>query len=171
MRLRSIPCTAKVTKLKNNTNNMYTSKQNLGNVSPLETASKQPEADVAWHGDSKQVLSDFPLEVKQNLGYALWQVQKGLTPSDLKIMREVGKGAFELRDQDVSGWYRVIYRKPRAGVLHVLHCFRKQTNRTEQKDIQTARERLKKVEAAEVREKRNEKQRRRAPHPNEGKRS
>lgn len=151
--------------LRRHTKNVYTSKQNLGNVPEEETSGHTAEADVEWHGDSRQVLSGFPPEVKQNLGYALRQVQQGLTPSDLKIMREVGNGAFELRDQDVSGWYRVIYRRPKAGVLHVLHCFQKQTNRTEQKDIDTARKRLKRVEAAELRGKRDEKHRRHVdPH-------
>jgi phage-related protein len=154
------------------TNHVYTSKQNFGNVAKQEISGPSRESDVDWHGDSRQALCGFPQEVRQNLGYALWQVQQGLAPSDLKIMREVGKGAFELRDQDVSGWYRVIYRKPkaRADILHVLHCFQKQTNRTEQRDIETARERLKRIEAAELREKRNEKHRRRSD-PHSGQRS
>lgn len=141
---------------------MYTSKQNFGNVHVNETTGHQQEADVEFHGDSLDVISGFPQSVKANLGYALRQVQKGLTPSDLKIMREVGKGAYELRDQDERAWYRVIYRKPKAGVLHVLHCFEKQSNRTEQRDIETARERLKGIEAAELQEKRHAKQQRRA---------
>ena len=160
----------KIIPLKAHTKKVYTSKQNFGNVPERKISSGQPDAEVEWHGNSKDVLSGFPAEVKQNLGYGLRQVQQGLTPSDLKIMREVGSGAFELRDQDVSGWYRVIYRKPKAGVLHVLHCFQKQTNRTEQKDIETARERLKRVEAAERWEKRDEKHRRRV-NPDQGKRS
>jgi phage-related protein len=127
------------------------------------------DADVEWHGDSLEIISGFPEDVKQNLGYALRQVQKGLSPADFKIMRGVGKGAYELRDQDERAWYRVIYRKPKAGVLHVLHCFEKQTNSTAQRDIETARERLKRVEAAELLEKRNEK--RQQVHPPKRQRS
>jgi phage-related protein len=34
---------------------------------------------------------------------------------------------------------------PRGGLIFVLHCFQKKTNQTEQRDIDTARERLKLV--------------------------
>jgi len=81
---------AKIIPLKGHTKKVYTSKQNFGNVPQHETGSNQSDADVEWHGNSKDVLSGFPPEVKQNLGYGLRRVQQGLTPSDLKIMREVG---------------------------------------------------------------------------------
>lgn len=145
--------------MKKYTKKTYTSKQNFGNVSAQERSGKGDDVDVEWHGDSLDVISGFPLGAKQNLGYALRQVQQGLTPSDVKIMRTVGDGCFELRDQDERAWYRIIYRKPKRGVLHVLHCFEKQTSQTEQQDIDTARKRLSEVISAELKEKRNDKRR------------
>jgi phage-related protein len=38
-------------------------------------------------------------------------------------------------------WYRVLYVKL-EGVVYILHCFKKKTNQTPLKDINTARARL-----------------------------
>jgi phage-related protein len=57
----------------------------------------------------------------------------------------MGPGVFELRDQDESAWYRVIYLSRVRGVIHVLHCFEKQSRETPMKEINTARQRLKVV--------------------------
>ena len=60
-------------------------------------------------------------------------------------MGTVGPGVYELREQDERAWYRVIYLKQIAGVVHVLHCFEKRSAQTEVKDIGVARERLKRL--------------------------
>jgi phage-related protein len=56
-------------------------------------------------------------------------------------MAPVLPGVFELRDEDQDFWYRVLYGQT-GGVVYVLHCFRKKTNKTSQSDIKSARERL-----------------------------
>jgi phage-related protein len=66
-------------------------------------------------------------------------------PLDSKPMRTVGQGVYELRDQDERAWYRVFYLKKSADVVYVLHCFEKRTTQTEQKDIDVAKERLKRL--------------------------
>jgi len=50
-------------------------------------------------------------------------------------------GVFELRGDDKDFWYRVLYIKL-EGVVYVLHCFTKKTNKTPLKDIEIARGRL-----------------------------
>jgi len=102
-------------------------------------------AQVAWIGDSLDVLRGFPAAVQGDLGYALEQVQRGQIPLDSKPMRTVGPGVYELRDQDERAWYRVFYLKKIANVIYVLHCFEKRTAQTEQKDIEVAKERLKRL--------------------------
>ncbi|HET9284501.1 MAG TPA: type II toxin-antitoxin system RelE/ParE family toxin [Candidatus Angelobacter sp.] len=87
----------------------------------------------------------FPSGAQQDLGYALYQVQLGQMPPDSKTMKIVGSGVYELREQDERAWYRVFYLKKIAGVVYVLHCFEKQTAQTEQKDINVAKERLKRL--------------------------
>ena len=108
-------------------------------------ASAASLAEVAWLGDSLDVLRAFPAAVQGDLGYALYQVQLGQMPPDSKPMRTVGPGVYELRDQDERAWYRVFYLKKIADVVYVLHCFEKRTAQTERKDIEVAKERLKRL--------------------------
>jgi phage-related protein len=86
-------------------------------------------ADVWWWGKSKGALSRFPDKVKQNLGYSLRLLQQGEEPTDYRPLPSVGKGLFELRDQDKDGWYRVIYLSRTNDVIHVVHAFEKDTGR------------------------------------------
>jgi phage-related protein len=111
------------------------------------------EAAIAWEGDSKEVISSFPDEVRQNLGFQLRRLRQGQQPSDYRPMPSIGQGVFELRDQDGRAWYRVIYLSRIRNVLHVLHCFEKKSRGTPQKDIGVARQRLRQVKARTVREK------------------
>ena len=121
----------------------YTSKQYDDKLASSPPAT--PLADVVWLGDALEVLRGFPAPVQGDLGYALYQVQLGQMPPDSKPMRTVGPGVYELRDQDERAWYRVFYLKKIANLVYVLHCFEKRTAQTEQKDIEVARERLKRL--------------------------
>jgi len=112
---------------------------------------------VIFQGDSKRVLQSFPDGVRNDLGYALYRLQLGQTPPDRKPVQAVGAGVYELREGDARAWYRVLYIR-RQKVIQVLHCFEKRTNAIEQKDIETAKTRLKRVLEAEREEKRNAKQ-------------
>jgi phage-related protein len=112
---------------------------------------------VRWQGNSLEVLRSFPDAVKQNIGGDLSRLESGDPPLDSKPMGSVLPGVSELRDQYGRAWYRLLYI-PRGGLIFVLHCFQKKTNQTEQKDIETARERLKVVnETIAVRKKKNAK--------------
>ncbi len=105
------------------------------------------EAAIAWEGDSKEVISAFPDEVKQNLGFQLRLLQQGEQTTDYRPMTSVGPGVFELRDQDARSWYRVIYLSRIRDVIHVLHCFEKKSRDAPQREVETARQRLKLVKA------------------------
>jgi phage-related protein len=113
------------------------------------------DAVVAWEGDSKEVISLFPDEVKQNLGFDLRLLQQGQQPTDYRPMSSVGPGVFELRDQDERAWYRVIYLSRIRNVIHVLHCFEKRSRQTPLKEINVARQRLKAVRARMIQEKKH----------------
>jgi phage-related protein len=72
-------------------------------------------------------------------------VQRGLEPEDWKTMRTVGAGVKEIRVRDASGAYRVIYLASRPEAVYVLHCFQKKTEKTNQRDINLARQRFKAI--------------------------
>jgi phage-related protein len=116
----------------------YTSNMYLDNLS-----SDSKRAEVRWMGDSHAIVKSFPKGAKSNLGYDLDRIQRGLSPLDSKPLPGVGRGVFELRDEDERAWYRVIYLKKIEGFIYVLHAFEKRTNQTSQKDLDTAKARLK----------------------------
>jgi len=118
---------------------------------------KDRKIPVVFQGDSRRALQSFPDAVKSDLGYALYRLQLGQTPPDRKPVQAVGPGVFELREGDARAWYRVLYAR-REKVIQVLHCFEKRSNTIEQKDIDTAKTRLKRVLEAEREEKKNAKQ-------------
>jgi len=105
------------------------------------------EAEVWWWGKTKEVVSGFPNGVKRNLGFALRQLQWGEEPADYRPLASVGKGLFELRDQDDSGWYRIIYLSRTDDVIHVVHAFEKDTAKIPEQEKRVAQQNLKKVHA------------------------
>jgi phage-related protein len=60
-------------------------------------------------------------------------------------MASIGKGVWELKESDERAWYRVVYLAKIHGVIHVLHCFEKESRRTDKRDVATVRVRLKQV--------------------------
>jgi phage-related protein len=104
-------------------------------------------ATIAWEGDSKDVLSGFPSQIKSTLGFSLRQIQNGRLPRCRhRSMPSVGKGVWELKDGDESAWYRVMYLARIKNVIHILHCFEKDSRKTDRRDIATAKARLSEVQ-------------------------
>lgn len=97
---------------------------------------------VVWMGSSKADLKGFPTAVKDDMGHQLFLVQCGFEADDWKPMPSVGTGVKEIRMKDVSGIYRTIYLADQPEAVYVLHCFQKKTQRTAQRDIYLARQRL-----------------------------
>ena len=108
--------------------------------------------DVKWWGDSRNVIQQWPASVRATIGADLRRLQKGETPRDWKPFPGLTANAFELRDQDKNGWYRVIYVTIIKGKIIVLHCFKKTSAKTENRDVNIASQRLKLVLAYEHRD-------------------
>ena len=81
---------------------------------------------------------------QEDLAYNLERLQDGLMPLDSKPLNTIGPGVFELRTKDKGIQYRVVYIRMEVGIV-VLHCFTKKTLQTPQHEIDTARQRLKRV--------------------------
>jgi phage-related protein len=137
------------------TRNVYTS-----NTKADDSPDAPSLIPIVFQGDSIRVLQAFPAGVRHDLGYALHRLQLGQAPPDRKAVRTVGAGVYELREQDERAWYRILYVR-RENAIQVLHCFEKRSNSIEQKDIDSAKARFKRVVEAEREEKRDAKQ---APH-------
>ena len=101
---------------------------------------------IHWVGDAKDVLSAFPQTIRGVLGYSLRRLQKGLLPDcDARRMESVGKGVWELKAADERAWYRVIYLTRIGDELYVLHAFEKSSRKTDRRDLEIAKSRLKLV--------------------------
>jgi len=97
-----------------------------------------PPKPVVFVGGALDALRGFPLPARREAGHQIDQVQRGLAPDDWKPMRTVGPGVREIRLRDASGAFRIIYVATFADAIYVLHCFRKQSARTNKTDIDLA---------------------------------
>ena len=100
--------------------------------------------EVVWLGDARRVLVDFPDKVREDLGWNLWQLQKGEVPANSRPMPTIAPGVFELKESDDSSWYRVVYYVRLKNKILVLHCFTKKSRKTDQRDLDLAAQRLRK---------------------------
>ncbi len=58
-------------------------------------------------------------------------------------MKSIGTGVNEIRINDHSGGYRVIYIAKLKDAIYVLHCFEKRSQKTSQADLTLATNRYK----------------------------
>ena len=101
------------------------------------------EKDIAWLGDSLEVLQGFPKAVRIDLGSDLRRLQIGEMPLDSKSMKTVGRGVRELRARDRNNQYRTMYVVKKSEEIVILHSFVKKSKTTQKADIKVATERLK----------------------------
>ena len=104
---------------------------------------------VDFVGSSLEGLKKFPDEVKQDIGYALFEAQQGLKPICAKPLKGFGTGVLEILENSISGTYRVVYTVKFPEVIYVLHCFQKKSTRgvkTPRQDIELIKNRLRFVE-------------------------
>jgi phage-related protein len=99
---------------------------------------------VVWHGDSLDRVRSFPQNARQDAGYQIGRVQRGLEPRDWKHMKTAGRGVMEIRIH-AGGEYRVFYLATVHDAVHVLHAFQKKTRQTRQSDIKLAAARYREV--------------------------
>jgi phage-related protein len=100
---------------------------------------------VTFHGDLLDRIRDFPQDARRDAGHELYQVQRGLDPGDWKPMPAIGLGVREIRIRDAVGAYRVIYIATFADAVHVLHAFRKKSQKASRSDIEVATARLRQL--------------------------
>jgi phage-related protein len=113
-------------------------------------------AAISWEGDSREVLRSWPKPIREDLGVALGEMQAGRAAAlPVRPLQSIAPGVFELKDSDENKWYRMIYLARVADTIYVLHCFTKDTARTERRDLATAQRRLKLVQQRLKEEKKN----------------
>ena len=86
----------------------------------------------------------FPGPARQDIGYQLDRVQRGLAPRDWKPVRSVGPGVMEVRVH-ADNEYRVFYVAKFERAVCVLHAFVKKTRKTSAADIELGRKRYREL--------------------------
>jgi phage-related protein len=100
---------------------------------------------IVWLGSTRDDVSAFPADARQDAGHQLWRVQNGLEPDNWKPMATVGPGVREIRISDDGRAFRVMYVANIGDKVFVLHGFEKKTQKTGQRDIELARKRFKAI--------------------------
>ena len=98
---------------------------------------------LVWHGSSFDDLKAFPASAKQDAGFQLDKVQRGMLPDDWKPMTTIGSGVKEIRIHETAGVFRVIYVTAVEDSIHILHAFHKKDQKTRYADLVLARARFK----------------------------
>lgn len=99
----------------------------------------QQPTPVIWLGSTKKAVQDFPLTVRQAVGFALFQAQLGGKHKDTKPLKGFGgAGVLEIVERFDSDTYRAVYTVKFARVIYVLHAFQKKSK----KGIQTPKQDL-----------------------------
>ncbi len=102
---------------------------------------------IIWMGSSKVSLKAFPEEVKEEIGFALFQAQLGKKHEKSKPLRGFGgAGVLEIVENFDGDTYRAVYTVKLAGVLYVLHAFQKKSRKgmsTPKHEIDLIKKRLK----------------------------
>ena len=97
-------------------------------------------------GSSREDLRGFPEEVKQDIGYALFEAQRGHKPEAAKPLKGFGGAAIlEIIERFHGDAYRAVYTVKYREVVYVLHCFQKKSKsgrKTAQRDIDLMKQRL-----------------------------
>jgi phage-related protein len=104
---------------------------------------------VEWIASSLDDLRDFPEDIQQAVGYALYRAQCGEKHSSVKPLKGF-KGASVLEVvQDFDGeTYRAVYTVRFEEVVYVLHVFQKKSKHgiaTPKQDIELIETRLKRA--------------------------
>ena len=100
---------------------------------------------VAFLGDSLDEVRSFPDGARREVGFQIDRLQRGLDPDNWKPMKTIGPGVREIRVQETSGTYRVIYIATLEDAVYVLHAFQKETQATSKHDLDLATTRCKEL--------------------------
>jgi phage-related protein len=102
---------------------------------------------LIWVGSSHEDLKKFPPAVCNAIGYVLFFAQTGKKHPHMKVLSGMGEaGVIEIRENDQSGTYRLIYTVEIEEYVFVLHTFQKKSKSgiaTPKQEIEMIKNRLK----------------------------
>ena len=100
---------------------------------------------IVWVGSSHKDLKEFPSEVQDEVGYALYVAQIGDKHPKARPLKGLSE-VMEIRSDYVTDTYRAMYTTKIGDIIYVLHAFQKKSKRgveTPKKEIDRIKHRLK----------------------------
>jgi phage-related protein len=104
-------------------------------------------------GTSLRELRSMPDKVRQEFGFALFQVQSGNMPRGIKKLHGFSATVHEIRVRHDKEAYRVAYTVALGDRVYLLHAFHKKSKHgtgIPPQDIEIIRQRLKEAERMEA---------------------
>ncbi len=103
--------------------------------------------ELDWIGSSKKDLLEFPLDVRKEMGHALYLAQVSGKHKNAKPLKGFGGAQLlEIVQDDRNGTYRTMYTVQFNEVVYVLHAFQKKSTsgiKTSKQDMELVEKRLK----------------------------
>ncbi len=106
------------------------------------------DAEIIWTASTQEDLTAAPISVKRTMGAALRTAQQGGMSADAQPMKGNLSDVVEIRDDDASGTYRLMYTTRIGDKIYVLDFFQKKSVSgiaTPQRDLDRIHQRLKKA--------------------------
>ena len=104
---------------------------------------------VRWIGSSLDDLREFPDEVRDEIGHALYQAQLGGKHVSAKPLKGFGgAGVLEIVEAFAGNAYRAVYTVRFADAVYVLHAFQKKSKKgiaTPREEIELINQRLRRA--------------------------
>jgi phage-related protein len=103
---------------------------------------------LIWIADTLDVLQGFPEDVKDEVGFALFQAQTGKKHIKANPLTGLGGGVMEVVSDHRGDTFRAVYTVKLAGRVYVLHVFQKKSKTgiaTPKSEIELIRQRLKRA--------------------------
>ncbi|MGZ3633509.1 MAG: type II toxin-antitoxin system RelE/ParE family toxin [Parachlamydiaceae bacterium] len=105
---------------------------------------------IIWVGSSKKDFMDFPINIRREMGHALYIAQKGEKHRDAKPLKGFDGGkVLEIVQSDGQGTFRTIYTVQLEEGVFVLHAFQKKSKtgiKTPKQEMDLVEQRLKSVQ-------------------------
>jgi len=105
---------------------------------------------IVWIGSSLNDLKEFPEDVHDIMGYALYLAQTGEKHQFARPLKGFGGAkVLEISDDCDGDTYRAVYTVKFADTVYILHAFQKKSKKgiaTPQQDIKLIEERLKRAQ-------------------------
>ena len=111
----------------------------------MAVAPLQPRR-LFWLGDTHSAIREFPPDVRQKLGFALYLAQTGRRHETAKLLHGFKEHVWQVRADGVEGTYRAVYLARFRDEIYVLSVFQKKSKSgvaTPQAEIERIRQRLK----------------------------